>query len=242
MWGMSGTGRILLAALSVCVGLQPAASESRLGTLPLVISATGSARTPADKITIFATANETADTTAAARARVAEKIARLRSALAAAGLPATAIKEFGAPFGFIGNAADDEDEGPKLPSKGHMASSLLQVVVDNPGAYSAVRKTIADQGLALTMPASFELKDDRAAHAAAVADAIKKARAEAALYASELGYRVAMITEVKNTIPPGPPIEAMSNIIDMMRASQAGEAHDVVTEAQVTISFVVQMK
>jgi hypothetical protein len=164
MRGTIGTGAILLAAWADGTAWQPAIAQARPGNLPLVISATGSVHTPADKITVFVTISDAAETDAAAKAHVAEKIARLRAAAVAAGAPAAAITENTGPrsLAFVGNEAYDPDE-PQLAAQGrHMAMSWLRIALDNAATYSTVRKILADQGLDTNTPAAFELKDDTA--------------------------------------------------------------------------------
>ena len=229
---------VLLAGLIGCATTLPAQAQTE-GALPLVISATGSIHSPADRITLSFVVNGTGKTDAAAKADLATNLEKVRKAIAGAGFDPTQIHEndeSGGPA-FIGNAVDPDDDGDQRPSPlGRSAARWLRIEVNTQADYVRLRKAVLDQGLALAPNPIFELKDDSAAHAAAVADAVRKARVEGSLYAAAIGYRVTRITKVENGLTANQQGFTAAVMRQMMDA-QMGETHDVLTEAPVTITF-----
>jgi len=237
---MLKTRTAVLTALIGCAAIQPATAQGAGGALPLVISATGSVHTPADRITLLVIVSGTGKTDAAVKADLATKLGKVRSTIVAAGVDPARIgeKDQVSRLGFVGNEAyqDDEDGGQPSPP-GRVASCWLRIELGTPSEYERVRKAILDQGIAITPTPFFELKDDRAAHAAAVTEAIRKARAEADLYAAAIGYHAVRIIKVENSLAPNEQNTTVGTMLRSMSETQMGEVQDVLTEASVTITF-----
>jgi uncharacterized protein YggE len=220
----------------------PAALHQATGEVLLQVSAMGSVHNPADDITITIPITASSNTAIAARAANQAVIDRIKRALVAKGIDPNAISlaPMNSPrIGFIGNEVDMSgfpSQGVDMAQNRKTANSVLQVKLSNRAGIRTVRDVLdaEDQGMA-GAPA-FSLKDDRAAHQAAVKDAIAKARAEAESYAAALGLHVVGITRVSNQGPEGANPEAYLAVMRAMNG-QGGESDDVVTEARVWIDF-----
>jgi hypothetical protein len=132
----------------------------RAEEMPLVISASGSTHTPADKITLTIPLRGSGDSDAAAKAQIADKLQRLRTALIAQDVQPGAIAA-SAPFGqmgYIGNETFDPDDmppatGPRLPAgmataNRHAMTSVVRVSLTSGAALTRVQQVVADLQLA----------------------------------------------------------------------------------------------
>lgn len=236
---MLKTRTAVLTALIGCAAIQPATAQGAGGALPLVISATGSVHTPADRITLSVIVSGTGKTDAAAKADLATKLGKVRHTIVAMGVDPARIGENdqSSRLGFVGNEAYQDGDDGERPPLGRFTSCWLRIELGTPSEYARVRKAISDQGIAITPTPFFELKDDRAAHAAAVTEAIRKARAEADLYAAAIGYHAVRIIKVENSLAPNEQNTTVGTMLRSMSETQMGEVQDVLTEASVTITF-----
>ncbi|MEO7690211.1 MAG: SIMPL domain-containing protein [Sphingomonas sp.] len=220
----------------------PAALHQARGEVLLQVSAMGSVHNPADDITITIPITASSSTAIAARAANQAVIDRLKRALIAKGIDPNAISlaPMNSPrIGFIGNETDMSgfpSQGLNMAQNRKTANSVLQVKLSETAGIRTVRDVLDAQDQGMVGAPAFSLKDDRAAHQAAVKDAIAKARADAESYAAALGLHVVSITRVSNQGPEGAFPEAYLAVMRTM-TGQGGESDDVVTEARVWIDF-----
>ncbi|MBC9034664.1 SIMPL domain-containing protein [Sphingomonas sp. JC676] len=217
-----------------------------IGETVFHIAAEGRTRTRADDITLIVSVTGSGDTAEASRRAAAAKLETLTKALVAAGVDrgSITVSNVRQPFGFVGNEAY-VSENVELPNvtmdvpapRAKRSSAMLQIKLSDPARIEAVRAVLDSQGEAMSLPPLLSLKNDSTARRAAATDALARARAEADIYASALGLRVAGIAQLSNFASnPGED----PNYIQTMLAMQMGDPdNEVVTRARVTVDFIL---
>jgi uncharacterized protein YggE len=233
----------------------------------LHIAATGSVRSRPDRIIVTVPVGKSAATAQAARAATQAAIERLRAALVSAGIDAAAIvtKQPGG-WGLVGNEAlmagadmGDNDEDAVSATQGQgvntvadalrslngagkrMANSLVEIRLTDAAQLARVTPILDDLDLPMAGLPQRSLLDDRAAKNAAVADALRKARAEADTYAQVLSLKIVRINRVSNDCSPVPnDYRAMISGWNAMWGGQDGD--NVETQVTACVDFVVAPK
>jgi uncharacterized protein YggE len=220
---MSATTRSLCAAW-VVFALGLAAADRVVADTPddvvLHIVAQGVAHVPPDKMVATVWTSEQGDSLDAARAAFQAAIDRRKSTLAAAGIAVTVVTAPEPTTNSVAAIPVTIPPKPAIPSAAPAAAGISPQIYIRPPASTAkashsfqttgqVEFTVNnvdrldDKQLAIlrsnfpgTLKAS--LTDERRGHEAAVADAVAKARADAALYAADMGFHVVQVKSLGN--------------------------------------------
>lgn len=182
------------------------AAEPAIDAPTLHIVATGKAVSQPDRIIVKVPIEEKAETATAARALAQAKIEKIKTALSSAGInPAVVAVRMSPAFGFLGNGQDGEVDlagGAVLhmaaQASQRSASSLVEIRLAEAAQLSKVNKVLDDLNLPTLGGPTASLTNDSAARAIAIADAMRKARSEADVYAQAMGFAVVGITRVSN--------------------------------------------
>ena len=168
----------------------------------LRISAQGTAEARPDRVTLTGSLMESGPTETAARAAYAAKAERIRAAVTQA-VPTNTTVTIGEPKlrHSPSSTMDEKSVSPANAAATKSAAAFavhgdVEILITDPGKLETVQKSVAD--LLTNTSAKPTLLDDRKAHEAAVADAISRARADATLYASSLGFHIVRVRSVSN--------------------------------------------
>lgn len=234
---------LLLTPVGVAVAQTAPIAPLAPGEVLLQISASGSSTNRADSVTIFVPISTSADTASAARAANRAKIDILTKALVARGVPSSAVS-LGAnhsPFPFMGNeAAGVDGDGPSpFPRAKRNAESVVQISLNDPAMFAAVRDVLDEENEAMMGAPVYALKNNAAARATAISDAMSKAREEASHSAAALGLQVARIVRVSNYGAQTTQPEDLQAVARMVMAMQGGSSDQVETQVRIWIDFVL---
>ena len=226
-----------LLATSTAAGAQSGRGAASEVTLQIV--ARGVVTSAADKVTVSVGIPGKGTTAAAASAAADAKLASVTRALAAVGVAGDAITvqpTGGGLLGMMSGIGDmtTVDVGDGTPEKSTVRT--VQIRLPDVAKLQQVRDVLAAQDIAGIGAPELALTDDRAARAAAITDAVTKARGEADTYASAVGLRVLRITRVSNQSPQ---LFDMNQLDVLKRMTNLGGARDVTTDATVAIDFVM---
>lgn len=225
---------LIMAAIAVPL---PAAAQA-VGDVTLQISASASVTSPADKITVTIPVSASGATMPVARGVNELTIEWLKTALVAQGVEAGAITvppspqdSFGPVFPrMAGNATGGANK---------TARATVQVELHDAAQLKRVTELLEGRNLEASAPV-YALRDDSAARAAATAEAIRKARAQADSTAAAMGYRVERMTRVSNYGQAMFDMGDFTTMAQTMFASRGGAGGTVVTQARVWIDFVMR--
>ncbi len=245
------------AVFIVALGLiaQPATAQvtgssqqnsSVSGETRIQIHAKGISSDPADIATMFLNLRKSGKTTPEALAAVNALADRLTRDLVARGVPRGDISREEAPYsmGFVGNEAVPEDLPPELaevmanPSK--TATATLKLHLSDVSLLPRVRQLLAEEEALVAQSPDYSLKDDRSARDAAIADALRKARADAEAYASSLGLRVGRVVEVKDLATQSSMLDGIpAAMLKAMQRDGADSRAIVETAVRLAVDFIL---
>ena len=198
----------------------------------LHIVASGIAHNSADLVTVPVTITTEGETSAAASTANASAVATFRRKLDAIGVRGAAVRpkvDRGPGFSLSGMLGGGKGLKPES------TSTSLVLRLDSVASLTAVREAAhGDSSVAIGKPV-LALKDDRAARAAAIGDAIRHARADAEVYAAAVGMRVAGITRVSNELRPD--AQGVLSLITQIGEAMNGQDDDVATRASAVVDF-----
>lgn len=220
------------------------------GEVILRVSGTGTTRSRPDIATFQIVVQGGGDTDTAARDDARQRIGRLRTALAAAGISPDALRLLSnvvMPTGFIGNEAlldIEADMAPNLRAARatKMAVSIAQIGIENIDKLPALRRVVdADEHIQVSQTI-FSLRDDAQARRTAIAAAVARARAEADAYATALDMRIVRIVRVASDAPQS--IDESARMLNAMYRAMGsggggGGGDDVEISACATIEMVL---
>lgn len=235
--------RLVGAALALAlaaVAAAPASAQSpgpplAAGETLLEIQAEGASRAPADLVLVRVPIQSSGPTAAEARAANAVLIERVSSAARTAGVAPADIRVVPTSrMGFAGNEALEalirtEGEAPQV------AVATIEIRLRNPAIFEEVRRAMEQAGARNVPEADYRLADPTAQRRAAKAEAIRRAREEAAAYAERLGMSVGRVLRVSERAPVNFP--DFTSYQDMLSAMAGGEkVADGVFETRVRVA------
>lgn len=217
------------------------------GEVLLQISAQGSVSSAPDRITVTVLLSAAGATSSAARAAAQAKANKVTAALVAAGIPADAISQGpGTSLGFMGDVQLEglantlpqvvTGSGTELAMTKRSTTSLL-IRLSNVGMVARVNSVLDAQDEAMAGRPTMELLKDAPARQAAIADAIKKARADADAYATALGMQVVRFVRVSNQAANA--FDSAAQMVEMFSNRRNSIENVVTTDAGVWIDFIL---
>jgi uncharacterized protein YggE len=214
-------------------------TEERSMEIPvLTVSGSGQARVAPDEATVRLGVLAQAPTAREAQERVNRIAGAILDAVRKLGLPAERIQTTGLNLGPQYAQGRTADQGPRIT--GYQASNTVGILVDDLAKVGPV----IDAGLAAGANnldgVEFGLRNDAAARAAALTDAVREARGKAEALAKALQVRLVEIVEVAegNVAVSPPPFRArgMAMAAEAMTATPVS-AGQVGVDATVTVRW-----
>ena len=169
------------------------------GETLLEVEAQGVSRTPPDTVMVKVPLTSKGKTAAEARAANAALAERVSAAARSAGIAPADIRivaAFQPRIGFVGNEALEAMRGVESEETPHLASTSVEMRLRDPAAFETLRKAMEDAGARHVPELEYSLSDDSAQRRAAKADAVRRARTEAAAYAQMLDMSVGRVLRV----------------------------------------------
>ncbi len=236
-----GLTALLLAGRVEAQSAATVGAPLRPGEVALHIVARGETTSRADRITLSVSVNGRGPTLAEARTAADAGVARLISALAAAGVDRAAITTSGnrigiaSPLVMFEPAAPNEGGSHPAPRR---ATTTLQVIVSDRATLDRATQVIAAQDSASAATPTPTLRDDAPARRTAVAAALDHARRTADDYAAPLGLRVARVAAVSNGAGIADGVEELTEAFSQLQGRD--KAPDTVTtRATAVVDFVL---
>lgn len=229
---------LALAAPLVAQVPRPGNEEKTMDVPVLTVSGSGQARVAPDEATVRLGVLAQAPTAREAQDRVNRTAAAVLDAVRKLGVPAERIQTAGLNLGPQYAQGRTGDQGPRIT--GYQASNTVSILVDD----LAKTGPVIDAGLAAGANnldgVEFGLRNDAAARAAALTDAVRVARAKAEALAQALRVRLVEIVEVAegNVAVSPPPYRArgMAMAAEAIAATPVS-AGQVGVEATVTVRW-----
>lgn len=233
---------MIAQALLVVLGLVQAPSTMISGEIPLDVAAKGTSVVPADKATMVLNLRCDAATSAEAKKLVQDRADSLIRELVSIGVPrqSIAVDEPLVRVGFVGNSTIDSamnnaQQGTPKPKR---SSSLAVTLTFTDLSLLPRVQAFLDGKDAVTLESPlFELKDDRAARSAAIADAIQKARSDAEAYASSLGMRVSRLVSIKDQNTQASPFGDYGQMFEKFVLQKSVPRGKVETDIRIDLEF-----
>jgi uncharacterized protein YggE len=239
--------KLLAAAFAASLAAAPASGEGgsapvlNPGELLLEIAADGVSHVVADKVTVAVTLNSTGATAAEARAANAALTAHIVAAARSAGVNGADVRiverRSGA-LGFMGNEAIESLIQSQSSDPPKVESSTVVIRLRDPKRFAALRDALEAAGADHVPDPLYELDDNVAARRSAKADALRRARDEADVYARNLGMSVGRILRVSER--PGPNYEDAEGLQLLVRRTMGaseGPANDIETRITLAVDF-----
>jgi len=143
-------------------------------------------------------------------------------------------------MGFIGNEADSvtlpsDMIGPGMSDQ-HVSNRILEVLIRNPAEAARIRDAMESAGVRSISQPFYEVADGDAAHAAARADGLRRARANAEAYAAAANMRVVRMLRISDRTTA----ESLQWTMIMAMSGgrrPAGSGTDVETQEHVSVDF-----
>lgn len=234
---------VIVLALGAPLAAQTArpGSEVRdMDSVPvLTVSGSGQARVAPDEATVRLGVLAQAPTAREAQDRVNRTANAILEAVRKAGIPAERIQTSGLSLGPQYAQGRNESQGPRIT--GYQASNTVSILVQDLAKVGPV----IDAGLAAGANnldgVEFGLRDDAAARAAALTDAVAEARGKAEALAKALKVRLLEIVEVAEggvSVSPPPPVfrGRIAMAAEAMAATPVSSG-EVGVEASVTVRW-----
>jgi uncharacterized protein YggE len=229
---------LALAAPLVAQTPRPGSEERSMDIPVLTVSGSGQARVAPDEATIRLGVLAQAPTAREAQERVNRIAGAILDAVRKLGIPAERIQTTGLNLGPQYAQGRTADQGPRIT--GYQASNTVSILVDDLARVGPV----IDAGLAAGANnldgVEFGLRNDAAARAAALTDAVREARGKAEALAKALKVRLVEIVEVAegNVAVSPPPFRArgMAIAAEAMTATPVS-AGQVGVDATVTVRW-----
>jgi uncharacterized protein YggE len=174
---------------------RPGGEEKSMDAIPvLTVSGSGQARVAPDEATVRLGVLVQAPTAHEAQDRVNRAAGAVLAVIGKLGIPAERIQTTGLNLGPQYAQSRSESQGPRIT--GYQASNSVTVRVDDLARVGPVIDAGLAAGANTLDGVDFGLRDDGAARAAALTDAVREARAKAEGLAAALGVRLVEIVEV----------------------------------------------
>jgi uncharacterized protein YggE len=226
-----------MIALALAAQARPAAEEKDMEVPILTVSGSGQARVAPDEATVRLGVLAQAPTAREAQGQVNRSAQAVLDAIRKLGVAPERIQTTGLSLN-PQYAQGRSDQGPRIT--GYQAANTVSVLLDDLAKVGPV----IDAGLAAGANnldgVSFGLRDDAAAKAAALADAVHSARSKAEALARALKVRLVDILEVAeggiSVSPPPSPFRGRMAMAEPMVATPVS-AGEVGVEASVTIRW-----
>ncbi len=216
------------------------------GEVELTVASKGASVYPADKATTTFNLRCPGATIEEATAKVNAVADGLTKELVARGIPRQniVVDEPSARLGFVGNEAITADLPPEMQQaiakQPRYATLTVKVVVTDMSLLRGLREVTAKNGLVSLENTDYELNDDRAARRSAIADAVRRANADAEAYASSLGLRVARTIRVTDQAANPSIMGNYSELMERMILRKNVASGKVETSVNVAVDFVLR--
>jgi hypothetical protein len=231
---------LALAAPLVAQAARPGGEERAMDAVPiLTVSGSGQARVAPDEATVRLGVLAQAPTAREAQDRVNRTAGAILEAVRKLGIPAERIQTTGLNLGPQYAQGRSDAQGPRIT--GYQASNTVSILVDDLAKVGPV----IDAGLAAGANnldgVEFGLRNDAAARATALTDAVREARVKADALARALKVRLVEILEVAEggvsiTPPPTPYRGRMAMAAEAITATPVS-AGQVGVDASVTVRW-----
>lgn len=245
--------KAVLATLALLATAMAAAAETPAvllapGEALLQIAASGEDRRDPDSITLPITVSASAATTAEARDAARTKADRVAKALEAAGLRRDAIViippglgggDLAAPLVTMALSASERAANPMArPQQQRRAMVQMQAKLSAAAQLAKAQAAIdGEEGVSVGR-VELALADPRAAHDAALADAMAQGKRDAETQARLAGVKITRLARVAD-YNPGFDIQDIAAGFAQLGAAQRGDAGKVVTRVRVYLDYAV---
>jgi uncharacterized protein YggE len=244
---------VILAGCALGLALSSARSPAQapVSVAPLAarevlleVDAVGRVTNPADVATVTIPVSLSRPSASEARKAAAAQAERIVAALHAAGVASADMRTYEPGrrrFGFMGSESA-EAPGEVAAALGDIqpkaASRTIEVRLSDPATFDRVRGAAEVAGAGSVAGPVYSLKDEAPARAAAKADAIAKAREQAADYARALGMRVGRILRVSERGSPNIfSVQQMQGWMQEMMGKSGPDDGRVETTVTVSVDF-----
>jgi uncharacterized protein len=219
----------------------PAESEARDAETPiLTVAGTGQARVAPDQATVRLGVLAQAPTARAAQDQVNRSAQGVLDAIRKAGIPPERIQTTGLSLN-PQYAQGRSDQGPRIT--GYQASNTVTVLVEDLARVGPVIDAGLSSGANNLDGVDFGLRNDGAARAAALTDAVRSARLKAEALAKALRVRLVEILEVAEggvaVSPPPSPFRGRAMAAEALAVTPVSPG-EVGVEASVTIRWRIE--
>ncbi|HTG32140.1 MAG TPA: SIMPL domain-containing protein [Thermoanaerobaculia bacterium] len=240
---------IVVSVISLALAAPLVAQTARSGSeeksmevaIPvLTVSGSGQARVAPDEATVRLGVLAQAPTAREAQAKVNRSASAVLDAIRKLGVPAERIQTTGLSLGpQYAQGRPESQEGPRIT--GYQASNTVSVLLDDLAKVGPVIDAGLASGANNLEGVEFGLRNDDAARATALADAVQSARTKADALARALKVRLVEILEVAEggvsiSPPPTPFRGRMAMAAEAMTATPVS-AGEVGVDASVTIRW-----
>jgi uncharacterized protein YggE len=232
---------MILAALLAMPGVLSAQQPQPEQPRTLTVNGTATVeKEPEQGVVLLAVESEAPGAREAAEAN-ATKMSQLIPALRRAGVAERNIRTISYELRPEYARQENSNQPPRIA--GYRAINMVQVTVDTVARMGAVIDAGISTGANRVANISFRLRDARAAHLEAVAQAMRNARREAEIIAEAAGEVLgpAMSIHPGGFAPPPPPPMAYARNMDMLEMAQAAptpiEAGTLSVMAHVTVVY-----
>lgn len=231
--------RISAIALILAAPLAAQEAQQKDRDVPiLTVAGTGQARVAPDEATVRLGVVAQAPTARAAQDQVNRAAGAVLDAIRKLGVPAERIQTTGLSLSPQYSQSNSSSQGPRIT--GYQAANSVTVGVDDLAKVGPVIDAGLTSGANTLDGVDFGLRDDGAARAAALADAVRAAGAKAEALAKALKVRLVELLEVAEggvaISPPPSPFKARLAMAAPMAATPVS-AGEVGVEASVTLRW-----
>jgi len=225
----------------------PAASTaaSQIGEVAITTTGRGKSSVPAERASMVLNLRCAGQSQAEAQTSLDTATAALIHDLLAIGVPRKSIVEgeqLGS-LGFIGNEAFSEELPPEvqqqIAKRPRYATTAVTVVLDDLALLPKVQQLLRGRGAVTLERPDYELRDDRAARQLAIADAIRRARAEAQAYAASVGMRVDRLTGIRDLSAAPSVFGGYPEMMKQLSERRGAKKLVVETEVDVAADFIL---
>jgi uncharacterized protein YggE len=196
--------RILLQTaigLACLLASGPAWAATHAVTSTVTVSGSGTISRDPDRATLSVAIVTSDDAAANATSANNRLYSALLERMRGAGINASAVKTSGYELNFVPKPAPNDNYKP--PRTGYIVTRSLSIVVDNLSTVGAVIDAAVAAGVTQVNGVAYGLRDERGAHAAALAAAVADAAAQATAIAQAAHLRVGAVRRM-STVQSAP--------------------------------------
>jgi uncharacterized protein YggE len=234
-------GIVLVLAVSLAAQAPPGGSSSADLIPLLTVSGMGEARVAPDEATVRLGVVAQAPTARAAQEQVNRTANAALEAIRKLGIPAEEIQTSGLSLSplYSQGRPESQDQTPRIT--GYQANNTVSIRIEELSQVGPVIDAGLNAGANSLDGVVFGLRNDTAARATALSEAVKEARAKADALARALNVRLAGIVEVTeggvSVVPPPYPRFSRLAVAEMAVSDTPVSTGQVGVEASVTIRY-----